>query len=183
MKFYSNTRQVNLEREAVLRAWDFATKVSATTNYSDSNQSLIKKIKDDHFVSKLGEEACKTILSEFGKIKGPDYNIYNAKQKSWEEDLFINDIGFAVKTQRHTAAIKYSLSWTFQAGEKRKDSILQNPEAWVVFVEYDDSQPYLCNVYQPYQIKDLKFEEPRLQHLISHKKVVYAKSLIENLPV
>lgn len=183
MKFYSNIRQVNLGREAVLRAWDFATKVIATTDYSDSNQSLIKKIKDDHFVSKLGEEACKIVLSEFGNVKGPDYNIYPVKQKSWEADLFINDIGFAVKTQRNTAAKKYSLSWTFQAGEKRKDSILEEPEAWVMFVEYDDSQPYLCNVYQPYQIKDLNFEEPKLLHLKGHKKVVYAKSFIENLRV
>jgi len=178
LKFYSDIRQVNLEKDAVLKAWDFANEVTATTSYSDSNQSQIKKIKDDHFVSKLGEEACKIVLSEFGYVKGPDYSIYPANQKSWDDDLFINDIGFAVKTQRRTAARKYSLSWTFQSGKTRSDSILENPEAWVIFVEYDDFHPYNCCVYPPYQIKSLSFKEPKLQHLKAHKKVVYAETLL-----
>lgn len=158
-------------------AWDFAGKVTETTNYSDSNQSLLKKIKDDHFVSKLGEEAAKIVLSEFGVVKGPDYMIYEAKQKSWDDDLFVNNIGFAIKTQRRTAAKKYSLSWTFQSGTMRKDSILQRPLAWVIFVEYDDTQPYNCHVYPPYQINNLIFDVPKLAHLRGHKKVVYAETL------
>lgn len=178
MKFYHDIRNVNLDRESVLKAWDFAGKVTGTTNYSDSNQSLIKKIKDDHFVSKLGEEAAKIVLSEFGKVIGPDYRIYEANKKSWQDDLFINNIGFAVKTQRRTAALKYSLSWTFQSGKIRKDSILQKPDAWVIFVEYNDEKPYNCIVYPPYQIKNLNFEEPKLSHLKEHKKVIYAAKLL-----
>lgn len=178
MKFYSDIRQVNLDREAVLKAWDFAGKVTNTTNYSDSNQSLLKKIKDDHFVSKLGEEAAKMVLSEFGTVKGPDYTIYEAKQKSWDDDLFVNNIGIAVKTQRRTAAKKYSLSWTFQGGNTRKDSILEKPDAWVIFVEYNDEEPYNCFIYPPHQIKHLFFQEPKLQRLKAHKKVVYAESLL-----
>ena len=177
MKFYSSIRKVNLEKNIVRRAWDFAEKVTATTNYSDSNQSLFKKIKDDHFVSKLGEEAAKIILSEFGEVKGPDYGIYETKQKSWDDDIFVNEIGLAVKTQRRTAAKKYSLSWTFQCSKLRKDTILQKPDAWVVFVEYDDTSPYNCYVYPAYQIKNLFFAEPKLPHLKEHKKVVYAAML------
>ena len=168
---------VHLGREAVIKAWEFANKVKITTDYSDCNQTLIKKIMDDHFVSKLGEEACKMVFCKFGEVKGPDYTIYTASQKSWDDDLFINGTGFAVKTQRHTAALKYTLSWTFQAGEKRKDSIFENPEAWVVFVEYDDLHPYNCYVYPPYQIKNLEFKEPKLKYLKEHKKVVYADTL------
>jgi hypothetical protein len=177
MKFYSTIKQVNLPRAAVESAWNFAKKVVSTIDYSDSNQLQLNKIKDDHFVSKLGEEACKIILSEFAEVKGPDYNIYDASQKSWSDDLYINKIGFAVKTQRRTNAMKYSLSWTFQSGEKRKDIILNKPEAWVVFVEYDDTHPYACYIYPPMQIKELIFGEPKLERLREHKKVVYASTL------
>ena len=177
MKFYSDIKQVDLDKSIVLKAWDFAEKVVRTTNYSDSNQNILKKIKDDHFVSKMGEEACKMVLSELGIVHGPDYTIYSADKKSWEDDLMVNGIWYAVKTQRRTAAKKYSLSWTFQSGEKRKDIILQKPEAWVVFVEYDDTAPYNCYIYPPYQIKYLIFDEPKLLHLKEHKKVVYAAML------
>ncbi len=177
MKFYSDIRKISLPKEVASKAWAFAREVTSTTNYSDSNQSSVKKIRIDHYISKLGEEAAKIILSDFGEVRGPDYKIYCTDEKSWEEDLFINDIGIAVKTQSRTAAIKYSLSWTFQSGTLRKDSILQKPEAWVIFVECDDTCPYDFYVYPPFQIKDLVFEEPKLRHLKGHKKVVYAKTL------
>lgn len=148
-----------------------------TTDYSDSNQRIIKKIRDDHFVSKLGEEACKIVLSEFATIEGPDYKIYTVKQKSWRDDLIVNEVGIAVKTQRRTAAKKYSLSWTFQAGSMRKDAILEKPDAWVAFVEYDDEHPYNCYVYPLYQIKELLFEDPKLARLKKQKKMVYVASL------
>ena len=148
-----------------------------TTDYSDSNQRIIKKIRDDHFVSKLGEEACKIVLSEFATIEGPDYKIYTVKQKSWRDDLIVNEVGIAVKTQRRTAAKKYSLSWTFQAGSMRKDAILEKPDAWVAFVEYDDEHPYNCYVYPLYQIKELLFEDPKLARLKKQKKKVYVASL------
>lgn len=176
-KFYSSIAKVNLERDAVKRAWQFAQKVISTVDYSDSNQNQIKKILDDHFVSKLGEEACKKVLLQYVDVTGPDYNIYDSKQKNWNADLFVNNIGVAVKTQRRTNANKYSLSWTFQCSTKRRDIILDQLNAWIVFVEYDDTQPYNCYVYPPYQIKELKFGTPRLPYLQASKKVIYANDL------
>ena len=176
-KFYSSVIQIYLEREAVKRAWSFANKVISTVNYADSNQHQTKKILDDHFVSKLGEEACKKVLLEFTNVRGPDYTIYDARQKNWDDDLIVDNIGVAVKTQRRTNANKYSLSWTFQCGQKRRDIILDKPDAWVIFVEYDDTHPYQCNVYPPYQIKELKFGEPKLEYLKQSKKVIYAATL------
>ena len=176
-KFYSSISKVNLERDAVKRAWQFAQQVVSTVDYSDSNQHQAKKILDDHFVSKLGEEACKKVLLQYADVKGPDYNIYTGKQKTWDADLFVNDIGIAVKTQRRTKANKYSLSWTFQCSPKRRDIILDKLNAWVIFVEYDDTQPYWCYVYPPYQIKELKFDAPKLSRLQASKKVIYANNL------
>jgi hypothetical protein len=169
--------QINLPLEAVKRAHIFSLHVISTIDYSDSNQTHINKIKDDHFVSKIGEEAAKDVLSAYGKVTGPDYTIYDGQEKSWGDDLSINNIGIAVKTQRKTNALKYGLSWTFQAGNKRRDSILNKPNAWVIFVEYDDTNPYNCNVYPPFQIKQLTFVEPKLLHLKNSKKVLYANTL------
>ena len=179
MKFYNAVQKVALSESILVKAKQFANEVVATTNYSDANQTQVDKIINDHFVSKLGEEAVKMVMSRYTEVKGPDYEIYGAKQKSWDSDLFINGFGLAVKTQTTSAAIRYGLSWTFQNGIKRKDIILQQPAAWVAFVEYDDThEPYqTCFVLPPFQIKELSFDEPKLAHLKGHKKVVYAYSL------
>lgn len=177
-KFYTNIVCTSLHTDAVKRAWAFANKVTTTTDYSDSNQSAVNKIKDDHFVSKLGEEAAKIVLSNFSEVKGPDYSIYEGGLKSWADDLFVRDTGIAVKTQRRTNANKYGLSWTFQAGGLRYDPILNKPDAWIIFVEYDDKHPYQCYVYPPFQMKELILGEPKIHRLKGSKKVVYANTLL-----
>ena len=177
MKFYSTIQEVNLDTAIIEQARKFANDVVTTIDYSDSNQTSLEKIRLDHFVSKLGEEAAAFVLSNYTSVIGPDYTIYEAKQKNWEHDLLVNDTGLAVKTQTRSAAVKYTLSWTFQSGEKRKDIILQQPEAWVVFVECNDLSHYSCYVYPPFQMKELVLGEPKLPYLKKHKKVVYAATL------
>lgn len=177
MKFYTKIFKVCLESAIVAKAEIFADKVTSTTNYSDSRQIIADKIRDDHFISKLGEEAVRTVFLKYAHVTGPDYTIYEAKAKSWKEDLYIENTGLAVKTQKRSSAEKYGLSWTFQCSAGRKDTILQQPEAWVVFTLYDDLNPYACYVYPPFQMKELTFGEPRLDKLKGHKKVVYAITL------
>ena len=177
MKFFTGIKSVDLPRDLVKKAALFAKQVTKTTNYSDTNQFSFSKVQDDHFISKLGEEAARMVLASYGEVRGPDYDIYSGKEKSWEEDLYVNELGLAVKTQRRTAAQKFGLSWTFQCGTFRKDIVLNKPEAWVIFVEYNDLQPYNCYVYPPFQIKELSFGEPTLSKLKGHKKVVYAETL------
>src|SRR5512144_3200748 len=95
---------IHLPPEAIARAQAFAEAVTDTVNYRDSNQTLKRKIRDDHFVSKLGEEAVKAVFEARGCIvQGPDYSIYRSKQKSWAADLKINEMDVAVKTQRRSA--------------------------------------------------------------------------------
>ncbi|MBS1781591.1 MAG: hypothetical protein JSS78_00845 [Bacteroidetes bacterium] len=177
MRPFRSIIKVDVPRESVSRAAQFAKQVCGTTNYSDANQLALSKIQDDHFISKLGEEAVKIILEPMGKVQGPDYSIYWGKEKSWDDDLYFNGNGIAVKTQRQTMAHRFGLSWTFQCGKKRRDKILDNPNAWVVFVLYDDTHPWQCKVYPPFQIKELIFGKPRLAKLTEHKKVVYAETL------
>ena len=139
MATFKEPQVVYLSSEAVERATAFASAVVSTVNYRDSKQVVKQKIQDDHFVSKLGEEAVRFVFEHRDcKIIGPDYTIYSSKQKSWGADLKINDLEVAVKTQRRSAAKRYGLSWTFQDSPERRDPILDTPEAWVCLVVYED---------------------------------------------
>jgi hypothetical protein len=170
---------IYLSPEDVARAKTFAQSVIGTVNYRDSNQASKKKIHDDHLVSKLGEEAVRCVF-EARKcvVQGPDYSIYESRQKSWAADLRINALDVAVKTQRRSAANRYSLSWTFQDSPKRRDRLLDMPEAWVCLVVYEDLKPdYECLVYPLRKIKQLIFEAPRLSRLVGKKQAVYLETL------
>ena len=179
MPTFRDPQVVQLPSEAVERASGFASAVIATVNYRDSNQNVKQKIHDDHFVSKLGEEAVRHVfITRNCDVKGPDYGIYAGKQKSWSPDLVINALDVAVKTQRRSAAKRYGLSWTFQDSPKRHDPILDVPNAWVCLVVYEDLKPdFECVVYPLRKIKQLIFEAPRLSRLVGKKQAVYLETL------
>ena len=170
---------VRLSPEAVTRAAAFAEAVTDTVNYRDTNQTLKKKIYDDHFVSKLGEEAvCQVFMARNCEVKGPDYAIYRSKQKSWAADLRVNALDVAVKTQRRSAGNRYGLSWTFQDSPRRRDPILDMENAWICLVVYEDLLPeYECMVYPLRMTKQLIFEAPRLRKLVGNKQAVYLETL------
>lgn len=176
------TPQVILLDESIReKAMTFASAVTRTVDYNDSNQSLKDKIRDDHFVSKLGEEAVRILFE--GRncvVEGPDYNVYEGKRKSWASDLRINELEVAVKTQRRSAAKRYGLSWTFQDSPQRRDPILDMPDAWVCLVVYEDlKEGTECLVYPLRKIKQLIFEAPRLNKLIGKKQAVYLETLVK----
>ncbi len=182
MRHFVEVQTVVIGGDLVVKAKNFAKQVTPTigspgSGYRDTHQFNLQKIENDHFVSKVGEEAVRIVFEQFGRqVQGPDYQIYEGKQKSWDSDLYIDGIGVAVKTQGTSLAKKFGLSWTFQAGIYRKDPILNNLGAWVCFVEFNETTCQ-CRVYPPYQIKELTFGEPKLDKLKGSKKVVYAKSL------
>ncbi len=177
MHYFQTSQDITLNTVLLEKAKHFAVSVAATTNYRDSRQFSRAKIEYDHFISKLGEEAVRLAFENLGKkVKGPDYRVYQKKQKSWEADLFVEGVPLAVKTQSAEAAKKYGLSWTFQAGSKRRDPILEKAEAWLCFVVLEST--LLAKVYPPYQTKDLKFREPKLEKLKGSKLVVYAEDLL-----
>ena len=179
MPTFRTPQIIHLPSEAVERANAFAESVTGTVNYRDSNQAIRKKIQDDHFVSKLGEEAVRFVF-EARKcvVQGPDYAIYDSRQKSWAPDLKINSLDVAVKTQRRSSANRHGLSWTFQDSPKRRDPILVMPDAWVCLVVYEDLKPeYECVVYPLRKIKQLVFQAPRLRKLVGKKQAVYLETL------
>jgi len=182
MPTFRTPQTIQISEEAVSRAQVSADAVASTVNYRDSNQTQIEKIRDDHFVSKLGEEAVRALFETRNCIvEGPDYAIYDGKQKSWAADLHINSLDVAVKTQRRSAANRYSLSWTFQDSPERRDPILETPEAWVAFVVFEDAGPgFECIVYPLLKVRKLVFAPPQLAHLVGKKKVVDLEKLLKH---
>jgi len=176
MRIFTAPQIIILNSGQIAEARRFARAVVGTVDYTDSHQANLRKIEDDHFVSKLGEEAARTVFEAFGAaVRPPDYAIYGGKQKSWEDDLTVNGVGLAVKTQKHSAAVRYGLSWTFQSSGVRRDPILRRPDAWVCFVECNDTiAGFPCRVFPPYQIRELTFRPPKLPRLAGKKQVVYA---------
>lgn len=173
---------IHIPNEVKERASEFAHAVTNTVNYKDSNQSVIEKIRDDHFVSKLGEEAVRILFQgRQCQVEGPDYGVYEAKRKSWAADLKVNGLDVAVKTQRRSAANRYGLSWTFQDSPERRDPILDMADAWVCLVVFEDLKSETeCLVYPLRKIKQLIFEAPRLAKLVGKKQAVYLETLIQN---
>jgi hypothetical protein len=62
MPTFRTPQIVQLSPETVSRAKAFAEAVIETVNDRDSNQTHKQKIGDDHFVSKLGEEAARNVF-------------------------------------------------------------------------------------------------------------------------
>lgn len=182
MSTFRTPQILHVPPEFVARARSFADAVIETVNYRDSNQNKTKKIRDDHFVSKLGEEAVRLVFEmRQCAVIGPDYEVYSSRQKSWSADLRINALDVAVKTQRRSAANRYDLSWTFQDSPRRRDPILSMPEAWVCLVVYEDLKPdHECVVYPLRKIKQLIFEAPRLGRLAGKKQAVYLETLLKH---
>jgi hypothetical protein len=182
MPTFHTPQTILIPDDARQRALTFAGTVTNTVNYKDSNQSILEKIRDDHYVSKLGEEAARILFEGRNcQVEGPDYGVYEAKRKSWAADLRINSLEVAVKTQRRSAANRYGLSWTFQDSSERRDPILDMPDAWVCLVVFEDLKSETeCLVYPLRKIKQLIFEAPRLAKLVGKKQAVYLETLIKN---
>lgn len=181
MPTFQTPQTILIPEDVRARTSEFANAVTETVNYRDSNQSAREKIRDDHFVSKLGEEAVRILFQ--GReclVEGPDYGVYEAKRKSWAADLKINGLEVAVKTQRRSAAQRYGLSWTFQDSPERRDPILDMPDAWVCLVVFEDLKTETeCLVYPLRKIKRLIFEAPRLAKLAGKKQAVYLETLTQ----
>lgn len=186
----------------VSKAYDYASNVIDTINYSDSNQSNKEKIKFDHFYGKIGEEAVRNVLLsiDIGPVSEPDYNIYTGKNKSWDKDLYIEEadtretIPIGVKSQTNKSAKWTKLSFILQNSSKRKDDTLNNDKDIIipVFIISEKNgkdiirevysgnafkmlfSDILCYVFPPLYIKNIKYGTMAKKEIIG-KNVFYAK--------
>jgi hypothetical protein len=71
---------------------------------------------------KVGEEATYNVYSHYyPQLSQPDHQVYQKKDKSWEEDLIdtASDIRIGVKTKRAQDAKEWGASWIFELTDKK----------------------------------------------------------------
>lgn len=71
---------------------------------------------------KVGEEVTRLVYAPYyPELTVPDHQIYQKKDKSWEEDLIdpISDIRIGVKTKRQEDAKRWGASWMFELTDKK----------------------------------------------------------------
>ena len=86
--------------------------------YSRRGQTNIDKIKYDITIGALGEIGIYRMLKRLGiKVSPPDFNIYEAKNKSYDADLHDKDgYRFHCKSQSRDSADTYGNSYILQYG-------------------------------------------------------------------
>lgn len=176
-----------IDKNILDKCKSFSENVINTTDYSDSNQNNKQKEINDHFVGKVGEFGAYLYLISLGykDCLEPDCKIYT-NNKSWNEDLKCKDVTFGVKSQSYCIAkslankfnskLSNTISWSFQHGKNRKDTVFNNIDNNIIFSLYikkfkSDIDRVL--VFPIKKIGDIIFKESLMEHVKSSKKVAY----------
>lgn len=164
---------------AKCRSFAQAQYKTSRSQYRRRNQSNPDRIISQIVDGKMGELMVERHLIETGfSSSSPDFEIYTARNKSFDADLFCGKVNVHVKTQSAESAQRYGASWVFQAGGVgfgNTDPCLDNSSSdWCVFVTLD-AKTHSANLVGPLDIRSIRphFKDPKLQHLIGIKKCIY----------
>jgi hypothetical protein len=92
---------------------------SSLNHYKRRKQGNRDKIIQDITTGKLGEIAAYRLLRRNGIYsRQPDFEIYDARGKSFDADLGWKEYNFHCKAQNEDSANKYGVSWILQWGGK-----------------------------------------------------------------
>lgn len=184
--------KVYLTKEDLARCSDFAQSVISTNAdcYAKRNQTDLQKIIQDITIGKMAELGAAQLLSSRGLMHSePDFAVYSKENKSFGADLIgwkekgnmTSTIwNFHVKSMERNTAIRFGLSWSFQA----KDSLVRSPHSndYLVLCEYEQSvaeDGYLVDIKAAVKAMDVTdyWKDPKLEKLRGIKKVLYWKEL------
>ena len=115
------TESIKITKRDIEKCQEFAKAQLETSkdHYARRRQTNPDKIIVDIVTGKLGEIAAARLLrsNEF-KNKGPDFQIYEGRKKSFDADLSSGKFNFHCKAQNQESASKYGPSWILQWGGK-----------------------------------------------------------------
>ena len=155
--------------------------------YSRRGQTNIDKIKYDITIGALGEIGIYRMLKRLGiKVSPPDFNIYEAKNKSYDADLHDKDgYRFHCKSQSRDSADTYGNSYILQYGgngnghiDKLFKSRTNRDFLIPCLVDIDTKEViiYGCIKVETLFKKDL-IKMPRVKWLEFSKRAVYLEDL------
>jgi len=159
-----------------------------TSLYVQRNQWDAEKRKADSKIGKLGELVVYySLIDKYPNISYPDFNIYKAKQKSWDFDLKDANFNLHVKTQEALQASKFGESWIFQYGNGKNRHYDKeifdrlSPNQYVAFVKVNimKKEGEVRAIVSLDMLHDNKlFALPVLEKLqVANKRAVYYRDL------
>ncbi len=155
----------------------FASEVFHTNKdmYASRNQSIESKVRSDIYLGKLAEFAVFNYLISKGKVcSAPDITIYEAKQKSYDADLYVNKTS-PLHVKSCIESKGYGNSWVFQPNDPLVISPVEDETIALVIASPDA-------VFDCYIVKALDmvsmYRAPRKIEL--NKKVLYEEDFNGN---
>lgn len=159
-----------------------------TSYYASRSQFNQEKRERDALIGKLGEIATyQSLKDKFPELSSPDFQIYDAKNKSWDFDLKAPNINLHVKTQDLKQGEKYGVSWIFQYGNGKTkhydkevfDRITPNQYVSFVSIDLDNKKCYIRAIVKLDLLHEKKlFSLPKLDRLQkANKLAIYLKDL------
>lgn len=147
--------------------------VAERRDYSARLQSDKVKVAFDFFIGFCGELASYLAYRTTHKVTMPKFWVFSEEERSYSQDIFIDNIKTHVKSVATTRAKRYGHnSWTFGMN----DPALNSPNEQAVFIEVEDTsmtaEALLCYVYPIYKMKDLTFSEPLNKKFLGKKVCV-----------
>lgn len=184
---------IELTDEEINRCRKFAVDVVETNieKYKKRNQFDKKKIIKDIYIGKKSEMAAYKYINNIGVDEGtytsdgiktgePDFEIYGAKNKSFDADLKsqgTDNCKYHVKSMTSESAARWGLSWTFQ----REDPLVHTPEDTDHIVLCEAIDKYRIEIKMVMSAKEAQhlYGVPKLYKLRGIKRVLYWKDVCE----
>jgi hypothetical protein len=117
---------INIKKRIFDRCEKFAVKrvTGSSDLYALRGEPRKEKMVHDILVGALGEWAIEEHLTSLGyECTKPDMKIYDKANKSFDADLFVDDVEIHVKSQGMASVKRYGNSWLLQ----RYDKIVAEP--------------------------------------------------------
>lgn len=162
------------------KAQSFATECYSTSKdaYNKRNQANSEACKNQHMLAKIAEVAVYKVF----ETSLPDFEIYQATQKSWKEDLNLGNFRLHVKSQTIKAAKAYGVSWVFQFGGKSgfQDALFSKADDYDIIIPVIIDNDYTAYVLGAVPFNEIKplFKDPVLEKHRTEKYIIYYKDLI-----
>lgn len=126
----------------------------------------LDKIKEDIYVGKMGEVGVYLHLKGYGCSK-PDFAIYKGRRKSFDADLFVNQIPTHVKSQTKESANRYGNSYLFQ----KSDPVVINPNEDLFYGTLVEGNT--VTIIKECKINELTFEPCKVSWFNKTKVAIY----------
>jgi hypothetical protein len=156
--------------------------------YAKRNQTNLDKIVEDIYVGKMGEVATYLYFKSLDlPCSKPDFEIYEARNKSYDADLKQGEKYVHVKSQSLASSRRYGVSWILQCRKGDADKLFKNctdMDYISLCVEVDGGVDLLGIMPIQELFKRDLFKEPKLQYFKGIKKALYwedIKEIIESV--